>query len=71
MKPHEPGSGLLKADKGLKGTVALGATAKPDHPFAFNIRIDSDLVAPGRIALGGIQTISDTVERPGKSADAE
>lgn len=68
MQWDKPAGGGNAIRLRMKGT---NPKVKSVHPFAFNIRIDSDLVTPGRIVLGGIQTISDTRERPGKGTDAE
>jgi hypothetical protein len=41
------------------------------HPFAFNIRIESDFDKLGRIAFGGAQTFSEALKRAQKSTEAE
>ena len=66
---------LDKQAKGL-GTIMLrmegsNPAVYKGHPFAFNIRIESDFDKLGRIAFGGAQTFSEALKRAQKSSDAE
>ncbi len=41
------------------------------YPFAFNIRIESDFHKLGRIALGGVEAVTDIIRRPERSVGQE
>lgn len=41
------------------------------YPFAFNIRIESDFHKLGRIALGGVEAVTDVIRRPERSTGQE
>jgi hypothetical protein len=60
---------LTKAPNG-EGTIMLrmeGANPKvlDGHPFAFNIKIESDFDKLGRIAQGGLKSVTDVIRRSG------
>ena len=66
---------LDKQAKGL-GTIMLqmegsNPAVYKGHPFAFNIRIESDFDKLGRIAFGGAQTFSEALKKAQKSTEAE
>ncbi len=68
----------MKLDKEAKGlgTILLqmegsNPAVYKGHPFAFNIRIESDFDKLGRIAFGGAQSFSEALRRAQKAADAE
>ncbi len=66
---------LDKEAKGL-GTILLqmegsNPAVYKGHPFAFNIRIESDFDKLGRIAFGGAQTFSEALKRAQKSTETE
>ena len=41
------------------------------HPFAFNIRFESDFHKLGRIALGGVQAVTDVIQKPDRPGGQE
>ena len=41
------------------------------YPFAFNIRIESDFHKLGRIALGGVEAVTDVIRQPERPTGQE
>lgn len=63
-EPSGTGAIMLRMD-GANPAVYDG------HPFAFNIRIESDFHKLGRIALGGVEAVTDIIRRPERPAGQE
>jgi len=63
-EPSGTGTIMLRMD-GANPAVYDG------HPFAFNIRIESDFHKLGRIALGGVEAVTNVIRRPERPTGQE